>query len=74
MYLDPSFGSMIIQVLIAALAAGGACLAIFRQKIAKLFKRGKQNGETPAAQDVQNETVPANPDSQDGAPTQGSDA
>jgi len=39
MYLDPGFGSMVIQVVIGLIAAGGVALYTFRQKIAKLFGR-----------------------------------
>jgi hypothetical protein len=39
MYLDPGFGSMVIQMAIGIVAAGGAALFVLRQKIAKLFGR-----------------------------------
>lgn len=38
MYFDPGSGSMIIQLIIAAIAAGGATLLAFKNKI-KLFIR-----------------------------------
>ena len=38
MYLDPGFGSMLIQAVIAAIAAGGAYLLIFRKRIVSFFK------------------------------------
>jgi hypothetical protein len=38
MYLDPGFGSMVIQMVIGLIAASGAGMYIFRQKLAKLFK------------------------------------
>lgn len=41
MYLDPGFGSMLIQGIIAALAAGGAYLILIRKKIANFFKKRK---------------------------------
>jgi len=44
MYLDPGFGSMVIQVIVAALAAGGAYLLIFKKRIVSFFKsRGSRN-------------------------------
>ena len=47
MYLDPGFGSMIIQVVIAFFAAFGAYIVLIRKKIAStLFsKRQKSKGE-----------------------------
>jgi len=43
MYLDPGFGSMLIQAVIAVIAAGGAYLLMFRKRIVGFFKgRGKQ--------------------------------
>ena len=41
MYLDPGFGSMLIQIIVAAIAACGAYLLIFRNKISEMFKRRK---------------------------------
>ncbi len=37
MYLDPGFGSMVIQIVLGAIAGGGAVLFMLRRKIAKLF-------------------------------------
>jgi len=40
MYLDPNFGSMIIQLIIGVIAAAGAYLMIARQQVeAVLFKK-----------------------------------
>ena len=39
MYLDPGFGSMIIQFLVAGIAVGGIALAMLRKRIAALFRR-----------------------------------
>ena len=41
MYLDPSFGGMLIQIIIAIVAAGGALAFGMRRKIAALFKKNK---------------------------------
>jgi hypothetical protein len=48
MYLDPGFGSMVIQMAIAGAAALGAWLFMFRQKIKKLL--GIAVKEEPAAE------------------------
>ena len=45
MYLDPGFGSMLIQVLVASLAAAGAMVGIFWSKIKSLFTRGKKSAD-----------------------------
>ncbi len=47
MYLDPGFGSMIIQVIIAFFAAFGAYLVLIRKKIVStIFKKTQEsNGE-----------------------------
>jgi uncharacterized protein (DUF2062 family) len=37
MYLDPGFGSIVIQMLIAAFAAGGTMFFLLRQKIAAFW-------------------------------------
>ncbi len=39
MYLDPGFGSMVIQLIIAAIAAAGSFLFICRQKVVNFFKK-----------------------------------
>ena len=41
MYLDPGFGSMIIQFVVAGLAACGAYFVIFRKRIAEFFQNRK---------------------------------
>ncbi len=49
MYLDPGFGSMLIQVIVAVIAAAGAYLLIFKKSIAGFFQRlrgGKQSAES----------------------------
>jgi hypothetical protein len=49
MYLDPGFGSMVIQLFIAGVAAAGSYLFLFRQKIKAFFGRSrakKSEGET----------------------------
>ena len=39
MYLDPGFGGMLIQVLVAIVAAGGAIIFGLRKKIRALFAK-----------------------------------
>ena len=41
MYLDPGFGSMLIQMLVASLAAVAVGFGIFRHKIKSFFSKNK---------------------------------
>lgn len=50
MYLDPGFGSMLIQAVIAVIAAGGAYLLMFRKRLAGFFK-GKRARQGAAAKE-----------------------
>lgn len=43
MYLDPGLGSMIVQIVIAALATAGAALVFLRTRILGIFKKKKQD-------------------------------
>lgn len=45
MYLDPGMGSMIIQVIIAALAVGGSALYVVRDRIKNLWKRKQKRDD-----------------------------
>jgi len=45
MYLDPSFGGMLIQVIIAIVAAGGAIVFAMRKKIGDFFKKDKKDDD-----------------------------
>ena len=47
MYLDPGFGGMLLQVIVAIAAVGGGILFSFRKKIGGLFK--KDDGKTKKA-------------------------
>ena len=40
MYLDPGFGGMLLQVIVAIAAVGGGIIYSFRKKIGGLFKKG----------------------------------
>jgi hypothetical protein len=43
MYLDPSFGGMLLQVIVAIAAGGGVIIFGMRKKIKALFKKNKNN-------------------------------
>ena len=44
MYLDPGFGSMIIQMIVAGIAAAAAFIFIARKKISGFFRKDKNSG------------------------------
>ena len=54
MYLDPGFGGMLLQVIVAIVAVGGGILFSFRKKISGLFKKG--DGKPMKAASVTSET------------------
>jgi len=43
MYLDPGFGGMLVQALVAIVAVGGGILFSFRKKIRATFSKSKDN-------------------------------
>jgi len=45
MYLDPGFGSMVIQVVVAAIATCGVAVFILTSKIKKIFKKRKTKND-----------------------------
>jgi len=47
MYLDPSFGGMVLQIIVAAIAGGGAIIFGMRRKFKALSKKNK---DAPAAE------------------------
>jgi len=51
MYLDPGFGSMLIQVLVASLVAAGAMLGIFRHKVIAFFSKKKNNTQKNSSEE-----------------------
>ncbi len=53
MYLDPGFGRMIIQFLVAAIAACGAYAVIFRRRIKEFFVRRKNGGAAATTETVE---------------------
>jgi len=44
MYLEPGFGGMLLQILVAIAAAGGVMVFSLRRKIAALFSKNKSKG------------------------------
>ena len=52
MYLDPGFGGMLFQVLIAIAAAGGIILFTLRRKLRALFSKKKGADLSYATADV----------------------
>ena len=52
MYLDPGFGGMLIQVLVAIVAAGGILIFSIRRKLRTLFSRNKRNDTDRAETDT----------------------
>jgi len=46
MYLDPGFGSMLIQLVVASLAAIAVGFGLFRQKIKMFFNKNKDEEAT----------------------------
>jgi hypothetical protein len=53
MYLDPGFGSMLIQALIGFIAVAGSSLYLFRQKIKAFFLNRKRKGPARHEQNSQ---------------------
>jgi len=48
MYLDPGFGGMLIQIIVALVAAGGVAVFALRKKISALFSGKKNSKQTNA--------------------------
>jgi len=51
MYLDPGFGSMLVQALIASLAAAGVMVGVFWNRIKAFFNRGKNKDDSEKPDD-----------------------
>ena len=50
MYLDPGFGGMLVQAIVAIVAVGGGIVFSFRKKIRAAFSKNKDNANAaPAA-------------------------
>ena len=43
MYLDPAFGGMILQVILALVVVGGAMVFVMRRKIRALFTKNNDD-------------------------------
>ena len=55
MYLDPGFGSMLVQALVASLAAAGVMTGIFWSRIKAFFSRKKKSDEPEKPEDENEE-------------------
>jgi len=51
MYLDPAFGGMLVQVIIAIIAVGGGLFFAFKKRIRMLFSRNK-SGNRPKTKEA----------------------
>ena len=49
MYLDPGFGGMLVQIIVALVAAGGAMAFAMRKKIKSWFGKSKTNDDSTKA-------------------------
>jgi len=58
MYLDPAFGGMLVQVIIAIVAVGGGLLYALRRKIRTLFSK-KNKDETKSSKPKHNKAIDA---------------
>lgn len=56
MYLDPGFGSMLVQIIVAAIAAGGAYLLLFKKNIVGFFKKRSGAGQDAEAKEEEVDT------------------
>jgi hypothetical protein len=57
MYLDPGFGGMLVQAIVAIAAVGGGLLFSFRKKIRKLFIKDKINPQPMNVPDTPDDVV-----------------
>ena len=73
MYLDPGFGSMLIQLVVASIAAAAVGLGIFRQRIKAFFSKNKnqeaveEESTDEAGEESVDEVEEATEESTDGA-------
>ena len=51
MYLDPGFGGMLLQVIVAIAAVGGGIVFSFRKKIGGLFKKDSEKPKKAVSSD-----------------------
>ena len=59
MYLDPAFGGMLLQVIIAIVAVGGGIIYSFRRKIKAFFSRNKNETRKVVEQSESGNTLGA---------------
>ena len=57
MYLDPGFGGMLVQILVALVAAGGAIVFAMRKKIRALFNKDKTKNEPASPTELNAENL-----------------
>ena len=61
MYLDPGFGSMLLQIIVAFAAIGGATIFMLRKKVRALFKKDKaKNNRSDQSVSGENKTAKEN--------------
>jgi hypothetical protein len=48
-YLDPGTGSLMVQMAIGAIAAAGAALSVYKQRIRDYFRRSPNKGAPTAS-------------------------
>jgi len=59
MYLDPAFGGMLLQVIIAIVAVGGGIVYSFRRKIKAFFSKNKNETKKVGEQSASDNTLGA---------------
>ena len=57
MYLDPGFGGMLLQLIVAIAAVGGGILFSFRKKIAGLFKKDGSKPKEAVSLEVEDDAI-----------------
>ena len=60
LYIDPGMGSMLIQAIVGAVAAGSAFFYMFRQKIAAWFGRSSKKNAIEETEKEDREESPNN--------------
>ena len=59
MYLDPAFGGMLLQVIIAIVAVGGGIIYSFRRKIKAFFSKNNSETKKSVGQSVSDDNLGA---------------
>jgi len=59
MYLDPAFGGMLLQVIIAIVAVGGGIIYSFRRKIKAFFSKNKSETKKVVEQSASADAIDA---------------